>query len=101
MTHPCGGLIQHEERRLCRQRAGDLETTLVTIGQFARHEKTLPLQPYPGQKFLRYLAAATAFSTITRQQEERFKQTGAGTAETRCDNVLEGIEMLEELDILE
>src|SRR5262249_47598024 len=101
MTHAGGGLIQHEERRLRRQRAGDLETTLVTIGQFARHQKTLPLQTYPGQEFLRHLTAALALPTVARQPQERLHQARPGTAEARRNDVLEGIEMLKELDVLE
>src|SRR5207244_12500580 len=45
--------------------------------------------------------AALWLATVTRQQQQRRKQTGLGAAETRRDDVLEGIEMLEELDILE
>src|SRR5712691_1677591 len=101
LGHAGGRLVQQQERRLGRQRARDLQPSLITIGQIAGDLVRAGAQPHAVEQIggpspqpaLDVLEVATTGQDIT--QAERDARVHAD------EDVLDGRHVVEEPDVLE
>jgi len=98
--HPGGRLVEDQELRLKGERSGDLDPTLVPVGQFPRHAEAVVADSNPVEQRLGLLHCSAALLPVPAGPRERIEDTRARAHRASDHDILERVEMSEQPDVL-
>src|SRR5689334_14551845 len=100
-VHPGGRLVEEQQLRLGRERAGDLEPTLVAVGEVLCELVVRSSQPREGEQLARLLLGLALLAPDAGQPEDRAEDAALQAGVHADQHVLERRHLREQADVLE
>src|SRR5437588_850942 len=100
-VHPGGRLVQEQERRPSPHGPGDLEATLIAVGEVLRQLVRVPVDPHEPEQLDRAIDGSLLLGPLSRRAEHGAHHIGMVVRIDPDHDVLEGGHQGEQPDVLE